>query len=117
MRFDPLPQYAGPASHLNGQKWKPPQAFVVPEGAQTSPAATVVWTSLTTTAFTWAAGTESTPQVACGAAQEEWPSATAVDSGHFQAYGHSRGPQGETHLTFSAPPDLENPADQNRDNE
>ena len=27
------------------------------------------------------------------------------------------GPQGETHLTFSAPPDFENPADQNRDNE
>ena len=27
------------------------------------------------------------------------------------------GPQGETNLTFSAPPDFENPADQNRDNE
>ena len=27
------------------------------------------------------------------------------------------GPQGETNLTFSAPTDFENPADQNRDNE
>ena len=92
VRFDPSPQYAGPASHLNGQRWKIPQVCVVPEGAQTSPAATVAWTSLTTTAFTWAAGTESTPQVACGAAQDDWPSATAVDSGHFQASGHSGTP-------------------------
>ena len=73
VRFDPSPQYAGPASHLNGQRWEIPQVFVVREGAQTSPAATVAWTSLTTTAFTWAAGTESTPQVACVAAQEDGP--------------------------------------------
>ena len=117
VRFDPSPQYAGPASHLNGQRWKIPQVCVVPEGAQTSPAATVAWTSLTTTAFTWAAGTEvDTP----GCLRHRPGGLAQCNSRGLWTLPSLRTLRDlrEKRTSRSAPRrDFENPADQNRDNE